>query len=169
LFTPEDWQKKSAAFLAEQEKQRNLEAATVAFAQPGQMQTERDYNQQGTNSSPVQLDGRYGRRGTDWFSFDMPVDTAHPMTLVVTYNTDERQKRTFDVQVEGKQVGQQTIEKHTLGDGGTRFFDVEYPVPADAVKDRQKVTVRFQATDGNEIGGVFGIRMVRSDAQAQAK
>jgi len=27
------------------------------------------------------------------------------------------------------------------------------------------VTVRFEATNGNEIGGVFGIRMIRADAE----
>jgi len=64
MFTPEEWKKESEAYAAEEEKQKKLEAATVAFAQPGQMQTERDFNQQGEESSPVQLEGRYGRRGT---------------------------------------------------------------------------------------------------------
>jgi hypothetical protein len=45
-----------------------------------------------------------------------------------------------------------------------RFFDVECPIPADLVKDKQKVTVRFQATNGNEIAAVFGVRMIRADA-----
>ena len=31
------------------------------------------------------------------------------------------------------------------------------------VKDKQKVTVRFQATNGNEIAAVFGIRTIRQD------
>jgi DUF1680 family protein len=63
LFTPEEWKKKADAYAAEQEKQKKLEAATVGFAQPGQMQTERDFNLQGEDTSPVQLQGRYGRRG----------------------------------------------------------------------------------------------------------
>jgi hypothetical protein len=45
------------------------------------------------------------------------------------------------------------------------FFDVEYPIPAELVKGKQKVTVRFQATQGNEIAAVFGVRMIRSDAE----
>ena len=35
LYTPAQWQEKSTQIAAEQEKQRRLEAATVAFAQPG--------------------------------------------------------------------------------------------------------------------------------------
>ena len=51
ILTPEKWDKRAAAILAAQEAQRKLEAATVAFAQPGQMQTERDFNQ------PIRLPG----------------------------------------------------------------------------------------------------------------
>jgi Uncharacterized protein conserved in bacteria len=163
FFTPEEWQNRGGADVAEQEKQRKLEAATVGFAQPGQMQAERDVNQQGEESSPFQLEGRYGRRGAKWFSFDLPVDATHPMTLVVTYHNDEQQLRTFEVQVDGKRVGEQAVERRSP-EQVARFFDVEYPIPAELVKDKPKVTVRFQATNGNEIAAVFGVRMIRADA-----
>ena len=66
------------------------------------------------------------------------------MALVVTYNHDEWQERTFDILVDGVRVGEQTIERR----GPMRFFDVEYPVPAELVKGKQKVTVKFQADPG---------------------
>ena len=44
-----------------EEKQKKLEAATIAFAQPGQMQAERDFNQQGEDSAPVRVEDRFGR------------------------------------------------------------------------------------------------------------
>ena len=164
LFTPGEWEKQSAEHLAAQEKQRKLEAATVAFAQPGEMQPERDFNFQAEDSSPVRVMGRPARRGSKWFSFDLPVDAARPMTLIVSYCTDEQQTRSFEVLVEGRRVGRQTIERRSP-EQVTRFFDVEYPLPADLVKDKQKVTVRFEATDGNEISAIFGLRMIRADAQ----
>ena len=160
VFTPQEWQKKSEAYSAEQEKQRKLEAATVAFAQPGQMQTERDFNEQGEDTAPVQLQQRYGRRGTKWFSFDLPVDPSHPMTAVVTYSNDGR-KRTFDVLVDGRKVGEQSMERRSP-EQDVRFFDVEYPIPPELVQGKSKVTIRFEATNGNDIAGVFGIRMVRA-------
>ena len=88
-----------------------LELATVAFAQPGEMQPERDFNMQGEDTSADRIMGRPSRRGRNWFSFDLPVDPTHPMTLVVSYYSDEWRKRTFDIQVEGQKVGEQTIEK----------------------------------------------------------
>ncbi len=163
LYTPDEWTQKAAEIAADQEKQKKIEAATVAFAQPGEMQPERDYNQQGENSTPDRVLGRPGRRGTSWFSFDLPVDPAHKMALVVTYSTQEFRKRTFDILVDGQKVGSQTIEGTRPGDVAAKFFDVTYPLPADLVKGKQKVTVKFQATGGNEIGSVFGIRTIRAD------
>lgn len=164
LFTPEEWQQKSADRALTEEKKRKLEAATVAFAQPGQMQTERDFNQQGEDTAPAQLEGRYGRRGSKWFSFDLPVDQTRQMTLVVTYCTDEQQARSFEVLVDGVRVGEPAMERRSP-EQVTRFFDVEYAVPENLVKGKEKVTVRFQATNGNEIAAVYGLRMIRADAQ----
>jgi hypothetical protein len=124
------------------------------------MQPERDFNMQGEDTSTERVMGRPLRRGRKWFSFDLPVDPTHPMTLVVSYYSDEWRKRTFDILVEGQKVGDQTIEKG----GPVHFFDAEYAVPANLVAGKQKVTVRFQATNGNEIAAVFGLRMIRSDA-----
>jgi len=160
LFIPQEWDQRATEFAAERERQRKLEAATVGFAQPGEMQAERDANMQGEDTEPLRLQGRAGRRGAKWFSFDLPVDPTHPLALVVTYNHDEWQERKFEVLVDGVRVGEQTIERR----GPMRFFDVEYPVPADLLKAKQKITVKFQAAPGSEIGAVFGIRTIRSDA-----
>src|SRR5262249_49461231 len=101
MYTPQEWKQKSAQITAEQEKEEKLEAATVAFAQPGQMQTERDFNQQGKDPSPLQLEEHSARRGTKWFSFALPVDAGHPMAVVVTYSNDARRDGSFDILVEG--------------------------------------------------------------------
>ena len=162
LFTPQEWAKKAEELAATNEKQHKLELATVAYAQPGEMQPERDYNWQGEESETDRIMGRAARRGTKWFSFDLPVDPSHPMAFVVTYYSDEWRKRTFEILVDGQRVGEQTVEKDGIA---PRFFDVEYAIPAELVKDKQKVTVRFQATNGNEIAAVFGIRMIRADAK----
>ena len=164
VFTPTDWANKSAAYQADEESVKKLAAATIGFAQPGQMQSERDFAEKDENSAPVQLQGRYGRQGTSWFSYDLPVDPASPAILIVTYSNDTRaRKGGFDVLVDGTKVGEQTMERRTP-EQDVRFFDVKYPLPLDIVKGKQKVTVRFQAKEGNVISGVFGIRTVRADA-----
>ena len=163
LFTPEEWREKAAAHAALEEKQRKLEAATVAFAQPGEMQPETDFNYQGEGATVTRVMERAARHGGKWFSFDLAVDQAHPMALIVTYHSGERERRTFEVLVDGQRVGEVTVERITP-EQDARFFDAEYAVPAEAVKGKQKATVRFQAKEGSEIGTVCGIRMIRADA-----
>jgi hypothetical protein len=160
LLTPAQWEARSAALRAAQAAQRELEAATVAFVQPGQMQAERDFNQQGEGSAPAQFDGRYGRRAAEWFSFDLPVDPQYGMVLAVTYNRVERQRRAFDILVDGVKIAEQTMEGRGPQEKSV-FFDVRYAVPDALVKGKQKVTVRFQAQAGSEVAAVYGIRMVR--------
>jgi uncharacterized protein len=164
VYTPTDWANKSAAYEAEADKEKKLTAATIGFAQPGQMQAERDFAEKDEDSSPVQLQGRYGRQGNGWFSYDLPVDPASAAILVVTYSNDARgRKGDFDVLVDGTKIGEQTIERRTP-EVDVKFFDVKYALPLDMVKGKQRVTVRFQAKDGAAIPGVFGIRTVRADA-----
>ncbi len=161
IFTPEEWEGRAAAQAAAEEARRKLEAATVAFVQPGQMQSERDFNQRGGTTSPAQLRGQYGRRAADWFSFDLPVDTAGPLALVVTYSTDERADRAFAVLVDGLEVGERRIARRAPQEKED-FFDVTYALPIEAVAGKDKVTVRFEGIEGLETGTVFGIRLVRS-------
>lgn len=163
LFTPQEWEQRLQASVAAQAKQKMLEAATVAFLQPGQAQAEKDFNFQGEDSSQVRVQSRYARRGMKWFSFDLPVDPSHPIILVVTYTNDEQQKRTFDILVDGKKVGEQAMERRSP-EQDVVFFDVQYALPAELTKEKQKVTVRFEATGGNGIGAVLGIRTIRADA-----
>ena len=161
LFTPASWLEKSAEIARQRERQLKLEAATVAFAQPGEMQPERDFHQQGEDTTPDRVMGRACRRASKWFSFDLPVDATKPMAMVVTYTRDEWRKRTFNILIDKEILGEQTIEAR----GPQQFFDIEYLIPAEHVRDKKKVTICFQATGGNEVAAVFGLRMIRAGAE----
>ncbi len=159
LATPEQWQTRANTVTAA-ERQRRLEAATVALVQPGEMQSERDFNYQSSaNRSVEELSGRHGRAGAGWFSFDVPVETSHPMALLVTLNSSSPATG-FRVLVDGTRVS-----ASQPGTSPSGFYELEYAVPANLVGGKQKVTVRFEAPEGGEIAPVFGIRMIRADAQ----
>jgi len=51
------------------------------------------------------------------------------------------------------------------GSAAGQFFDVEYKIPAALLTGKQKITVRFQGTGGNEVAAVYGLRLVRADAE----
>jgi len=162
LHTPEEWTAKKQEYAREDARQRVLEAATVAFVEPGRRATESPFNYQGGDDvGPVFMEHRVGRAGRTWFSYDLAVDPAHPMAVVATYYTADRRSlpADFAVLVDGRQVGGQHLDRSDPG----RFLDLTFPVPAELVRGKTKVTVRFQATAGSRLPAVFGVRTVRAD------
>lgn len=162
LLAPKEWEEKKAEYAAEQERLQRLEKATVAYVQAGEMQQERDFNFQGPEDARiVHIMGRAGRWSRSWFSFDLPVEPDRPLALVVTYSTGERRRggAKFEIMIDGHTVGRQEVVRSYP----TRFFDVVYPIDADIVKGKEKVTVRFEASEGSSVSAVYGIRMIRAD------
>jgi len=163
LYTNESWKLKLDEVAAEQIKQKQLESITIALVQPGDPQLEKSsWNQQGEETNVDRMLGRSGRRGKKWFSYEIPTGATRPAALVATYHSEERGKRTFDVLVEGQKVGNETLERNSPGSAVGRFFNVEYKIPAELIKDKSKVTVKFQATGGNEIAAVYALRLVKN-------
>lgn len=162
LVTPDEWTAQKAEYARDAERQRKLEAATVAFVQPGKRETESSFNYQaGEGVTPQRVTGRTGRAGRSWFSYDLSVEANHPMTVVATYYSADRRTSpaSFDILVDGQQIAEQTVERTDPG----HFYDVSYPVPAALVQGKSKVTVRFQAKDKSQIAAIFGVRMARAD------
>jgi hypothetical protein len=82
---------------------------------------------------------------------------------VVTYCSDHhsRGRAIFDILIDGKKIANQEVKRSSPA----RFYDVEYPIDNNLVKDKEKVTVRFKATEGNVVAAIFGIRMIQADAE----
>jgi DUF1680 family protein len=167
LYTTAGWNKRIAEVNAELSRQRKLEAATVAFVQPGDVIAEKKFNQQGEDTTVDRSMGRPARRGRKWFAYDVQVEGTHPTALVVTYHSEERSKRTFEILVDGQRVGEQVIERSSPGSAAGNFFDVEHKIPPSLLPNKRSVTVRFQATGNNEIAAVFAIRMIHAEEGSQ--
>ncbi len=163
FFTFAEWEAEKAEYAAEAERIRRLEAATVAYLEPGEAIFDRPFNfQGGEDSVPQRIIGRPGRRGGSWFSYDVPVLPDHLMTMILTFNSGDRRgtPAAFDVLVEGQVVATQEI----LQSEPPRFFDIEYSIPAGLIAGKETAVVRFEAKEGSQIATVFGIRMIRADA-----
>lgn len=163
LFTPEEWEAQRAAYADEAERQRLLEAATVAWIQPGETVFEREFGYRGSEGvTAARIEGRPGRRGRGWFSLDVPVDPEWPLTLILTYFSDDRRATpaAFDVRVDGELLSAQEVARSAP----RRFYDVEIPVPAELTRGEERVTLRFESREGSQIATIFGVRLVRADA-----
>jgi DUF1680 family protein len=162
VVTPAEFDSRAAQVVAERERTRKLEAATAGFVQPGDAQSEREFNYQSdpSNRPAPRTNGRSNRGGTGWFSFDLPVDAEQEMAVVVTYLNElglEPAGGNFQILVEGTEIA-----RFQTNSSATGFYDAQYGIPGSLVTGKTKVTVRFQALANGRIGPVFGVRMIRA-------
>ena len=158
-FTPAEWSKRQAEYEAEKKRQHGIEEHTIDIIRIGEMQPERDHNLKASEKSYVSdALGRMGReaRSGGFFSFDMKVQSGVSSALLCTYSGDD-QKRGFDLMVDGVKIGTQELNGGTTG----RFFDVEYPIPAELISGKLTVLVRVQAHPNKTAGRVFGCRILK--------
>jgi DUF1680 family protein len=162
VLTPSEFDNRSAAIAAERARVRKLEAATVGFVQPGEMQPERDsnYESEPADRAVQRTNGRGNRGGQGWFSFDLPVDSSTDMAVAVTYLNElglPPAAGNFDILVDGT-----AIAHFASNPTATGFYDVLYPVPANLVSGKFKITIRFQNVGTGRIAPVFGVRTIRA-------
>ena len=158
-FTPAEWNNRQTEYEAEKKRQYDIDARTIDIIRIGEMQPERDHHLKASEKSYVSdALGRMGReaRSGGFFSFDMKVLASVPNNLLCTYIGDD-QKRGFDLLVDGTKIGTQELNGGTTG----RFFDVEYPIPAELIAGKSKVMVRVQGHLNKTAGRVFGCRIVK--------
>jgi len=108
VLSPAEFDAKAAAIAAERERVKKMEAATLSFVQPGEMQPERDFNYQSQPDRQAQRTaGRGNLGGPGWFSFDLAVDPAAAMAIVVTYYNElglGPANGNFDVLIDGTSI-----------------------------------------------------------------
>lgn len=161
LYSADDWKRRLDELAAQQATVKRLEANTITFIQPGDTEKEKAFNQQGVETRTDSLRGRSARRGKNWFSYGIPIGTVPPASVWVSYFNEERGKRTFEISLDSQRIGEQTLQQIPYGGPAGDFFDVEYKIPGELLTGKQKLTLKFQAKDGNEIAAVYGIRFVR--------
>jgi hypothetical protein len=160
LFTPETWAVQQDRYREEERKRKDLEDRTIDKLRVGEMQPERDHNFSGENLETGEGHGqkwRTARHGGN-MSFTMKVDERADNTLVCSYWGSDNRGRVFEIFVDGMKIATQDLNLYKE----SRFYEVRYPLPEDAVKGKQSVTVKFVPKPNNEVGPVYGtIRMVK--------
>ncbi|MGL4942562.1 MAG: beta-L-arabinofuranosidase domain-containing protein [Thermoguttaceae bacterium] len=158
-FTPATWSAREAEYKALQEAQRSLEARTVDFFQPGEMQPERDHSFRGEKTTNGEAFGRRWRDARDggWMEFTMKRDPNAECSLILTYWGSDVGNRVFDIIIDGEKVATQRLGSNAP----EKFFDVVHKIPQTGGDSRDSVVVKLQAHSGAMAGGLFGCRVVR--------
>jgi DUF1680 family protein len=158
-FTPSQWQAKETEYKAELARQKELEARTVDYILVGHPQSERDHNLQGEKTGDGDFSDRKWRHATDggWFSYGLKVLSGQDQELSVTYWGSDGGNRIFDVLIDGQKLATQRLESNRPN----KFYEEVYPIAANLLQGKGKVTVKFQAHPGAWAGGVFGVRLLK--------
>jgi len=161
VFTPERWQARQAQYEAELVRQKALEARTLDFFQPGEMQPERDHDFKGERTETGEAIGRKWRHAVNggWFSVSMSVHDSQPAELVCTYWGSDAGGRVFDILIDGRKIATQTLENNRPA----TFFDQAYDLPKHITQGKTKITVKFQAHPGKMAGGLYGLRLLKKE------
>ncbi|MBV9470788.1 MAG: hypothetical protein JOZ57_16240, partial [Abitibacteriaceae bacterium] len=79
--------------------------------------------------------------------------------LQCTYWGSDVGGREFDVLVDGTKLASQTLDNNKPNE----FFTVDYPIPAELLKGKHKVTIRFSAHEHKMAGGVFACAILKAN------
>lgn len=158
-FTPDQWRTREDEYRKVLEREKELEARTVDRVNPGEEQNERDHKLRGEHTDTGDFNSRKWRHAPDngWFEWEVKVLPDRAQELWVTYWGGETGRREFDILVDGERIATQKLDRNKPD----AFFDQVYPIPADVVKGKDRVTLRFQARPGAWAGGVFGVRVMK--------
>ena len=157
-FTDEEWAKEQVAFAAEQARLKDLQARSVDVMHLGEMQPERDHSLTSSISYPVSYRGRNGRDARTGGFFEFKAKVAdEPLTLKATYWGEER-KRLFHILIDGTRIASETLGYNKPG----KWIERDYPIPAELLKGKTTVTVRFEPETGHTAGPVFGCLIFRA-------
>ena len=162
LLNADEWSRREGEIRAELKAQRRTEAGTLDVISPGFQQPEVEHAMREEKSEIEDFANRKSRLARDggWFSYEMAVDGAEPVVLIVTYWGGVWHERNFDILLDGEKLASQKLLTNRPGD----FFDQFYDIPPELTRGKTKVTVRFQSRLGDIAGGIFGLRMMRASA-----
>jgi len=166
FLTTEQWNERQAQYRVEQKRLRELEARSVDVTRIGETRAEKNRSLKGERTSTGEFNGRKWRHATNggWFSFDVKVLPKESVDLLCTYWGSDSGGRVFDILVSGKKIATQALDNNKPG----RFFDVTYPIPEELTRDKDKVTVRFEAHPDKLAGGLFGCRTIRRSSSSES-
>jgi DUF1680 family protein len=158
FFTPEEFTARQMEYEAEKKRQQEIDAQTIDYFRIGEMQPERDHKLEASERSYVSdALGIMGReaRADNFFAFDLKVDASKNNVLLLSYIGDDKDRK-FDVVVDGTKLA------YVEWNGGktSKFYAVEYALPANFVAGKDKVRVRIEAKYGKTAGRVFGARVL---------
>ena len=161
LALSEDSYKDYLTNLAKQEQERQaLEARTTDKVQPGEQQPESDHFMETDNSTVGNTNDVFFRDARDghYFSYLMQTGGKTDLSLRLKYwGVGDWKNPEFDIFVEDALV----TTVNLVGKYRTSQFKFEeYPIPAELLKGKKQVRVKFVAKPHKQVGEIYEVRLI---------
>ena len=115
------------------------------------------------SESSHNLQGSNMRTGSDlgwrdaaggWISYDLAIDPERPVDFVIKLWGSDGGNRRFDIFCDGTVFSYEEVNNFAPNE----YYYMRHPIPFDLTRGKEKVTVKMQATDANNVvGGIFGV------------
>lgn len=160
-FTPAEWTEKQEEYKKELVRQRELEARTIDVVNAGEEQDERDHSFKGERTDTREFNDRTFRYAetNGWFAWVLKVAPDQPQELSVNMGGGGRGGAVLDVLVDDTKLATETFGGPSQRPG---FSLKTYPLSADLLKGKDKVTVKFQAPADRRGGSVSSVRILKA-------
>jgi DUF1680 family protein len=153
------WAARGAREGAAAAARRALDARTVDAVVAGSSPEENAHAVLATRADAWSLEGRRcrsARYGGSWsYALRLPADA--PAAVRVTYWGGETRRHAFDVTAEGETLATQSLFDDRPGE----LYAVEYPLPEQLTRGRERIRIGFRTGPSQSTGAVFEVRVVR--------
>ena len=146
----------------EEQERQALEARTVDKVQPGEQQPETDHKMETDRSNTGNTNDVFFRDARDghYFSYLMQTGGQTDLTLRLRFwGQDEWRTCEFDIMIDDQLM---CSVNNTHKWRTSQFKTEDYPIPADLLKGKTQVRVKFVAKPGRQVGEIYGIRLLRN-------
>ena len=150
-----------AKLAKEEEEKQLLEARTIDKVQPGEQQPETDHKMEAQGSYTGNTNDVFWRDAANgnYFSYLMQTRGETQLSLMLKYwGVGEWKSHEFDIYVDDVLVcSVNNTGKYRISE----FKNETYELPAEVLKGKTQVRVKFVAKPGKQIGEIYGVRLIK--------
>ncbi len=141
-----------------------LQNRTVDFVSPGEQQPEADHAMKNSNSNTGNMFDEFWRDANNggYFSYELATKGETDLSLMIRYFGYEWGSRKFDIYIDEEKL---ISEDNTGRWFQSRFLDVEYKIPNQMLKNKNRIRVKFQAAPHSTAGAVYSVRLLRPETK----
>ena len=152
--------------MAQSEAEREaLAQRTLDFVAPGEQQSEagHEYDYSSDSSTGLYNSERYrDARANGYIQYTLYNNSGveENLSIMLRFQLADRGRRAT-LTIDGVQIADITIPNAFKGSDANGFFNVEYPIPADLAKGKDKFVVRLTASSTTLCPGIYYVRLMK--------